>query len=62
VGLPAVMAASRLVGTLLFEVSPNDPATVSVAMLLLLFVGAWAGYLPAWRASRVDPLTALRQE
>jgi predicted permease len=62
VGLPATMAASQLVGTLLFEVSPNDPATVTAAMSLLLFVGAWAGYLPAWRASRVDPLTALRQE
>jgi ABC-type antimicrobial peptide transport system permease subunit len=42
--------------------SPNDPATVIVAMLVLLTVGACAGYLPARRASRVDPLTALRHE
>jgi predicted permease len=62
IGLPAVVAASRLVGTMLFEVSPTDPATLTVAMLVLLTVGAWAGYLPAWRASRVDPLTALRHE
>ncbi|MEO8681140.1 MAG: ABC transporter permease [Vicinamibacterales bacterium] len=62
IGLPVVLGASRLVGTLLFEVSPNDPATLSVATLLLIAVGAWAGYLPAWRASRVDPLTALRHE
>jgi ABC-type antimicrobial peptide transport system permease subunit len=62
IGLPAVIAASRLVGTILFEVSPNDPATLAIAMTLLLIVGAWAGYLPAWRASNVDPLTALRQE
>jgi predicted permease len=62
IGLPVVIAASRLVGTILFEVNPNDPATLAVAMTLLLLVGAWAGYLPAWRASNVDPLTALRQE
>lgn len=61
-GLPMVAVASRLVGTMLFEVSPNDPATVAVAMLVLLAVGASSGYLPAWRASRVDPLTALRDE
>ena len=62
VGLPAVIAASRLVGTILFEVSPNDPATLALAMTVLLIVGAWAGYLPAWRASNVDPLTALKEE
>jgi predicted permease len=62
IGLPAVVAASRLVGTILFEVSPNDPATLGIAMTVLLFVGAWAGYLPAWRASNVDPLTALKEE
>jgi predicted permease len=62
IGLPMVAAASRLVGTMLFDVSPNDPATIVAAALVLLFVGAWSGYLPAWRASRVDPLTALRDE
>jgi predicted permease len=62
VGVPMVFAASRLVGTMLFDVSPNDPWIVAGAMLVLLAVGALASYLPAWRASRVDPLTALRQE
>lgn len=62
IGLPVVAAVSRLIGTMLFEVSPTDPATVAAAMLVLLIVGASSGYLPAWRASRVDPLTALRDD
>jgi macrolide transport system ATP-binding/permease protein len=62
IGIPLVMVAARLVGTLLFDVSPSDPTIVVGGMLLLLVVGAAASYLPAWRASRVDPLTALRTE
>jgi ABC-type antimicrobial peptide transport system permease subunit len=61
-GLPLVMALARLIGPMLFEVSPNDPVVVSIAAGVLLAVGASSSYLPAWRASRVDPLTALRQE
>ena len=62
IGIPLVMLASRLLGTLLFDVTPGDPAIVIGGMLLLFVVGAAASYLPAWRASRVDPLTALRQD
>jgi predicted permease len=62
IGTPLVYIASRLIGTLLFEVRPGDPTIVAAAMLVLLVVGATSSYLPAWRASRVDPLTALRQE
>ena len=62
IGVPLVMAAARLIGPMLFNVSPNDPWIVAGAMLVLIAVGAAASYLPAWRASRVDPLTALRQE
>jgi predicted permease len=62
IGIPLVLVASRLLGTLLFDVSPGDPAIVIGGMLLLSVVGAAASYLPAWRASRVDPLTALRQD
>ena len=62
IGLPVVAAVSRLIGTMLFDVSPNDPATVAGAVAVLLVVGASSGYLPAWRASRVDPLTALRDD
>jgi predicted lysophospholipase L1 biosynthesis ABC-type transport system permease subunit len=62
IGVPLVIAAARLIGPMLFNVSPSDPATMGVAMLVLVAVGALASYLPAFRASRVDPLTALRQE
>ncbi|HYE87178.1 MAG TPA: ABC transporter permease [Vicinamibacterales bacterium] len=59
-GLPMVLLASRYVASLLFEVPTNDPATIAIATLLLLLVGAGASYLPALRASRVEPLVALR--
>jgi predicted permease len=62
IGVPMVIVASRLIGSLLFDVSPSDPAIVAAAMVTLLAVGALSSYLPAWRASRVDPLTALRTE
>ena len=62
IGVPAVIAAGQLLGPMLFEVKPADPFVVSGAIGVLLIVGAWSGYLPALRASRVDPLTALRQE
>jgi ABC-type antimicrobial peptide transport system permease subunit len=47
---------------MLFEVNPNDPLVVSIAAVVLLIVGASSSYLPALRASRVDPLIALREE
>lgn len=62
IGVPLVLVAARTVGSLLFDVSPQDPTIVAVAMAVLVAVGAAASYLPAWRASRVDPLTALRQD
>ena len=62
IGVPLVFAASRLIGPMLFEVSPNDPTIVGIAVLVLIAVGAWSGYLPAFRASRVDPIVALREE
>jgi predicted permease len=62
IGVPLVAAASRLVGTMLFDVTATDPAIVGGAMVVLLVVGATSSYVPSWRASRVDPLTALRQE
>lgn len=61
-GIPLVLGGARLIGPMLFNVSPNDPLIVGGAVAVLVAVGAWSGYLPAWRASRVDPLTALRTE
>lgn len=62
VSLPAVLFASRLVKSLLFGTRPNDPATLAFAGFLLLGAAMVAGYVPARRASRIDPLVALRQD
>ena len=51
-----------LVAELLFEVSASDPATFAGVALLLVTVAVAASALPAWRASRVDPLVAVRDE
>jgi len=55
------VAASRLIGSRLYGVAPQDPSTVIVATGVLLLAAATAAYLPARRASRLDPMTALRQ-
>ncbi len=60
--VPVVAMVSRLIRSLLFGVSPGDPLVLAGGVLLLLSVGAASSYLPALRASRVDPLTALRTE
>jgi ABC-type antimicrobial peptide transport system permease subunit len=62
VGLPAAIAAARLLEGLLFGVRPVHPPTLVGAALLMLAVAALAAYLPARRASRVDPMAALRVE
>ena len=62
VGLPCTLAASHLVGHMLFNVSASDPATLAVVTVGLAAVAALAGYIPARRAMRVDPMVALRYE
>jgi len=53
---------ARMVSSQLYGVSPADPVTIAIAGLILTTAAALAGYLPALRASRVDPLIALRHE
>jgi ABC-type antimicrobial peptide transport system permease subunit len=62
VGLLAAAGAARLVAGILFGVSPNDPLTNVLAAATLAAVSLIAGYLPARRAARIDPMAALRHE
>jgi ABC-type antimicrobial peptide transport system permease subunit len=62
IGVPAAFAASRLIATMLYGLRPSDPLTIALATALLAAVTLLAGYLPARRASRVDPMVALRHE
>ncbi|MGH9346280.1 MAG: ABC transporter permease [Vicinamibacterales bacterium] len=62
IGLAGSLAAGRLIASVLFGLSPADTATIAAAILLMGAVSLAAGYLPARRASRVDPMTALRYE
>jgi len=61
-GLSAAMGATRLIANLLYGLKPNDPLTIMLAGLLLLTAALLAAYLPARRASRVDPMVALRRD
>jgi ABC-type antimicrobial peptide transport system permease subunit len=62
IGLPAAMGASRWVESMLFGLKPNDPVAMVAAVALLAAVAHVAAYVPASRASRVDPMVALRHE
>lgn len=62
IGLPAVLGVARLIRNQLFGGTPADAGTITVATGILLGVALLAGYIPALRASRVDPMVALRYE
>jgi ABC-type antimicrobial peptide transport system permease subunit len=62
ISVPAALSASQLVKSFLFETQPNDPGTLALAGVVLLSAAILAGYAPARRASRIDPLAALRNE
>jgi ABC-type antimicrobial peptide transport system permease subunit len=61
-GFLAASALSQLISAQLFHVSSVDPATFAISGLVLGATALLAAYVPAWRATRVDPMTALRDE
>ena len=62
VGVPIALGSSRLIESFLFDMKPNDPRALAVAAAILLSAALVASYGPARRASRVDPMIALRHE
>jgi putative ABC transport system permease protein len=62
IGAAAAFAVTQLMTSLLFGVAANDPVTFALVMLLLPAVALLACYLPARRATRIDPLVALKHE
>jgi ABC-type antimicrobial peptide transport system permease subunit len=62
IGLGAAVVATRLIESWLFGLTPTDPATMAFGVLMMIVVASLAGYLPARRASNVDPMAALRCE
>jgi putative ABC transport system permease protein len=61
-GLPAAWLLARVLSNLLFDVSPRDPLTFASVIGVIVVVGVAASLTPAWRASRVEPVVALRMD
>jgi predicted permease len=61
-GMAAALAITRLLGSQLFGIHPNDPATIATATVGIAAIAGISGYVPARRATRVDPVTAIRWE
>jgi putative ABC transport system permease protein len=62
IGLAGALGLTRLIASVLFETSTTDPTVYGLVSLVLVAVAALASFIPAYRASKVDPLVALRQE
>ena len=62
IGVPAALGTSRFIESFLFDVKPNSPAALAFAVAILLSAVLVAGYVPARKASLIDPMTAVRHE
>ena len=62
IGLAGALALGRVVSKLIYGVSPADPATFAAVSVLLVAVALAASVIPAWRATRVEPVKTLREE
>jgi len=62
IGLVVALGAGRFIDSLLYGLSATDPLTIVISAVIMTAVAAFAGYLPARRASRVDPMRALHYE
>jgi ABC-type antimicrobial peptide transport system permease subunit len=61
-GVPAALALSRFLSSLLFAVKPGDVGSLAAPLAIMLGVASIAVLLPAWRATQVDPMVAFRDE
>jgi ABC-type antimicrobial peptide transport system permease subunit len=60
-GILAAVTLARFIGNILYGVSPSDPVTLGMSVLVLSLAALLACLLPAWRATRINPITALRE-
>ena len=60
-GAPAAFGLTRLIGSLLYKVAPRDPLAFGSALVVMAIAALAACFLPAWRATRTDPVRALRE-
>jgi ABC-type antimicrobial peptide transport system permease subunit len=62
IGVVAAVVLTRLMGNLLYNVSPRDPIAFGTAFIILIVVASIACFVPAWRATRIDPVQALHEQ
>jgi ABC-type antimicrobial peptide transport system permease subunit len=62
ISVPLVRGTAKLVSSFLFEMTPNDPRAIALALATLILASLAASFAPARRATRIEPTTALRQE
>lgn len=62
ISVPVALGTSQLVESFLFNMKPDDPGAMMTAVAILVIAALMAGYVPAWRASRISPMTAIRQD